>query len=96
MIDAASQCEETLVGASDIVLDLLRRHARKESGHNYHRNLDRREEVDRHLEDACNADDTNDEANYNDQIGIADGKFGHSRMTILFYSVFLSLITARG
>jgi hypothetical protein len=48
------------------------------------------------LRDACNADDTNDEANYDDQIGIADGKFGHSRMTILFYSVFLSLITAPG
>ena len=84
MIDATSQCEETLVGARDIVFNLLRRHAGEESGHYHHRNLNRRKKVDRHLEDAGDTDDTNDEANYDDQIGIADGKSGHSRLTILF------------
>ena len=66
MIDATSQCEETLVAASDIVFDLLGRHTGEESGYNHHWNLNRRKEVDRHLEDAGDTDDANDEANYDD------------------------------
>ena len=77
MLDVAAQREEALETAGDVGLDLLRRHAGVERRDHNHGNIDRREQVDRHPGQAGDADDGDDQADDDDEIGIADRKAGH-------------------
>ena len=78
VLDAAAQREEAFEAAGDVGFDLLRRHAGIERRHHHHRNVHRREHVHRHARQAGDADHGDDQADHDDEVGIADGEAGHS------------------
>ena len=59
VVNPTRQSEESLVGASNIILDLLRRHAGIESCDYYHRNVDGWKQIHRHSQEATRTDYTN-------------------------------------
>src|SRR6185312_4338779 len=58
-------------------LDILRRHARVEGRHDNLREVDGREEVHRHSDDAHGSQDDDRETENNDEVGITYGEAGH-------------------
>src|ERR1022692_3015717 len=79
MLDAGAQREEPLEAAGDIVLDLLRRHARVKGGYRHYRDVHRREHIDGHASQAGNAHHRDEQANHDNEIRITDSKTGHSQ-----------------
>src|ERR1700733_1138580 len=77
VVDIGAEGEETLEGVGDVAFDLLRRHAGVERGNDDDRNINGREEIDRHGDDVDDADDEYHESDHDDEEGIAEGKFGH-------------------
>ena len=77
MIDAASQGEPPLEGVADVGLNLFGRHARIKSGDDHDGNVDRWKKIDRHAHQGNRADDGDDQANHNDEVGISDSEPGH-------------------
>ena len=89
VLDAAAEREEAFEAAGDVGLDLLRRHAGIERGHDHHRDVHRREHVDGHAGETRHAHDRDEQADDDDEIWIADGKAGHD---IEFLGYFLQRV----
>ena len=77
MINAAAQCEKTLETPSDVVLYLLRWHARKKRGYDHDRDFYRGKQIHGHPHEAGKADDANHQARDDDEVGITNGKTRH-------------------
>ncbi len=77
VVDAAAQREEALEGIGDVGFDLFRRHAVVERGDHNDRNVDVGKKIDRHARDGRHADHRDDQANHDDEEGIANRETGH-------------------
>ena len=77
VLDAGAEREEAFEPAGDIGLDLFRRHAGIERGHDHHRDVHRGEHVDGHADETRHAHDRDEQADNDDEIWIAYGKAGH-------------------
>ena len=71
MIDAAAKSKKPLESVRDVSFDLLGRHAIVKSGDQHHRNVDRRKHVHRHLQQAREAQDANEQADHYDEVGMS-------------------------
>ncbi len=72
VIDAGAEREEPFEAAGDVVLDLLRRHAREERRDDDDGNLDRRKQIHRHAREARHPDHADDEADDDDQVRMTE------------------------
>ena len=77
VINTGSEREESFQVIGDVAFHLLRRHARKEGGDFYHRNIHRREHIDGHLENRYGTENGDDQTRDDDEIRSADCKSGH-------------------
>src|ERR1700692_1223058 len=77
MVDIAAQGEESLKRIGYVRFNLLRRHPGIKRRHHYNRDIDLREQVNRHAHHGGHADDRNDQAQHDDEIRIRQGKLWH-------------------
>ncbi len=77
MVDAAGERKKSLQVIRDVALDLLRRHSGVKRGDDDDRNVHCREHIHGHLDNADPAEDGDDQADNDDEIGRVDGKSRH-------------------
>ena len=79
VVDAGAEREEPLEAAGDVGLDLFGRHAVVERRDDHLRDVDVGEQIDRHPHEARQPDDDHDQADDDDEVGVAEGKSRHQR-----------------
>ncbi len=77
VIDAAAKGEESLEGIGDVRFDLLRGHPVVKGGDEDDGNIDGRKHVDGHLREAGDSQDTNEKADDDDEVGMANREGWH-------------------
>src|SRR5262249_11713142 len=83
VIDAAPESKESLETAGDVRLDFFWRHSRVERSDHYNRDINIREQVNRHAEEAGRPHDYNDQAYYYYEVRVFYGKPRHSVLLIV-------------
>src|SRR5581483_6509797 len=78
VLDTRAQGEEPLEPAGDIGFDLLGGHAGIERRDHDYRDVHRWKHVHRHLNKAAHSDHPDNEADNNNEVGITNGKSGHT------------------
>src|SRR5215472_6640004 len=77
VIHTARQREPPLKGVGDVGFHLFGWHAGIKRRDDHHGNIDRREKIDRHARQGNRADDGDEQANHNEEVGVFDGEPGH-------------------